>query len=285
VKLVRFGTRNRERPGIIDDQGGVRDLSGVVDDISGSTLLPDALAQLRALEPSDLPEVAGEPRLGPCIGRVGKIVAIGMNYSDHAAETGMEVPEEPVLFMKATSSICGPYDDVVLPPGAMSLDWEVELGVVIGTPAKHVDVADALLHVAGYCIVNDVSERDHQLGGTGQWVKGKSADTFCPLGPWLATADEITDPRDVGLWLDVDGRRMQEGSTRTMVFGVAELVSYVSRFMSLQPGDLISTGTPKGVGLGFDPPVFLRPGQVMHLGIDGLGEQKQRVVVSPDRSP
>jgi len=225
-----------------------------------------------------MPIVEGKPRIGPCVGSVGKFVCIGLNYSDHAAESGMKVPTEPVVFMKATSAICGAYDKVVIPRGAEKADWEVELGVVIGKEAKYVEEKDALSHVAGYCVVNDLSERAFQLEGTGQWVKGKSADTFGPIGPWLVTRDEVPDPQNLRLWLEVDGKRYQNGTTKTMVFGVAHLVSYLSRFMSLQPGDIISTGTPPGVGLGQKPPVYLRPGNVIRLGIDGLGEQRQEVV-------
>ena len=225
-----------------------------------------------------LPVVEGTPRLGPCVGSVGKFICIGLNYSDHAAESGMKVPTEPVVFMKATSAICGAYDKVVIPRGAEKADWEVELGVVIGKEAKYVEEKDALSHIAGYCVVNDLSERAFQLEGTGQWVKGKSADTFGPIGPWLVTRDEVPDPQNLRLWLEVDGKRYQDGTTKTMVFGVAHLVSYLSRFMSLQPGDIISTGTPPGVGFGQKPPVYLRPGNVMRLGIDGLGEQRQEVV-------
>jgi 2-keto-4-pentenoate hydratase/2-oxohepta-3-ene-1,7-dioic acid hydratase in catechol pathway len=240
--------------------------------------VPESLETLRKIDPKDLPLVAGAPRIGACVSGVGKFICIGLNYSDHAAESGMAVPVEPVVFMKATSAICGPYDDVIIPRGSEKTDWEVELGVVIGKEARYVTEGDALSHVAGYCVVNDVSERAFQLEGTGQWVKGKSADTFGPIGPWLVTADEVPDPQSLSLWLEVDGHRYQNGSTTTMVFGVAYLVSYLSRFMSLQPGDIISTGTPPGVGLGQKPPVYLRPGNVMRLGIEGLGEQRQAVV-------
>jgi 2-keto-4-pentenoate hydratase/2-oxohepta-3-ene-1,7-dioic acid hydratase in catechol pathway len=240
--------------------------------------MPESLAKLRKINPKDLPPVVGKPRIAGCVGGVGKFICIGLNYSDHAAESGMAVPVEPVVFMKATSAICGPYDDVIIPRGSEKTDWEVELGVVIGKEARYVTEREALSHVAGYCVVNDVSERAFQLEGTGQWVKGKSADTFGPIGPWLVTAEEVPDPQALGLWLEVDGHRYQNGSTATMVFGVAHLISYLSRFMSLQPGDIISTGTPPGVGLGQKPPVYLRPGNVMRLGIDGLGEQRQTVV-------
>jgi 2-keto-4-pentenoate hydratase/2-oxohepta-3-ene-1,7-dioic acid hydratase in catechol pathway len=280
VKLVRYGNAGKERPGILDEAGRVRDLSGVVRDISGDVLADDSLKKLRHLNTDTLPIVDGKPRLGPCVGSVGKFICIGLNYSDHAAESGMKVPVEPVVFMKATSCICGPNDEVVIPRGAEKTDWEVELGFVIGKEAKYVEERDALSYVAGYCVVNDVSERAFQLEGTGQWVKGKSADTFGPIGPWLVTRDEVPDPQNLHLWLEVDGKRFQDGSTKTMVFGVAHLVSYLSRFMSLQPGDVISTGTPPGVGLGQKPPIYLRPGNVMRLGIDGLGEQRQEVVAS-----
>lgn len=280
MKLVRYGKAGEERPGIVDVDGGLRDLSGVVGDITGAVLVAESLAELRKINSKDLPLVSGTPRIGACVGGVGKFICIGLNYSDHAAESGMAVPAEPVVFMKATSAICGPYDDVMIPRGSEKTDWEVELGVVIGKEARYVAEQDALSHVAGYCVVNDVSERAFQLEGTGQWVKGKSADTFGPIGPWLVTADEVGDPQKLGLWLEVDGKRYQNGSTATMVFGVAYLVSYLSRFMSLQPADIISTGTPPGVGLGQKPPVYLRPGNVIRLGVEGLGEQRQTVVPS-----
>jgi 2-keto-4-pentenoate hydratase/2-oxohepta-3-ene-1,7-dioic acid hydratase in catechol pathway len=278
MKLVRYGNPGLERPGLLDAEGLVRDLSGVVPDLAGPALQPDSLQALRTLDLRALPVVAPETRLGPCVGGVGKFVCIGLNYSDHAAESGMAVPNEPVVFMKATSAICGPNDNVVLPRDSSKCDWEVELGVVIGKEAKYVPERDALSYVCGYCVINDLSERKFQLEGTGQWVKGKSADTFGPIGPWLVTADEIENPQNLALWLEVDGRRYQNGSTKTMVFGVAHLVSYLSRFMSLQPGDILSTGTPPGVGLGQRPPVYLRAGNVMRLGIEGLGEQRQHVV-------
>jgi 2-keto-4-pentenoate hydratase/2-oxohepta-3-ene-1,7-dioic acid hydratase in catechol pathway len=278
MKLVRYGLPHREKPGILDSDGHIRELSGTVLDITGETLSPTNLSSLKSIDLAKLPVVPGTPRIGPCVGGVGKFVCIGLNYSDHAAEAGMKVPSEPVIFMKATSAICGPNDDIVIPKGGTKTDWEVELGVVIGTPAKYVSEADAMSYVAGYCAVNDLSERAFQLESTGQWVKGKSADTFGPIGPWLVTADEIPDPQDLNLWLEVDGHRSQNGSTRTMIFGVRQLVSYVSRFMSLQPGDIISTGTPPGVGMGKRPPVYLRAGNRVRLGIQGLGEQDQRVV-------
>jgi len=278
MKLVRYGNPGEERPGLLDSHGALRDFYAFVPDIAGSVLLPASLEKLRALDPATLPLVPGSPRLGPCVGAVGKFICIGLNYSDHAAESNMAVPAEPVVFMKATSAICGPHDQVIIPRGALKMDWEVELGVVIGKEAKYVEEADALNHVAGYCVVNDLSERAFQLEGTGQWVKGKSADTFGPIGPWLVTADEIPDPQNLHLWLEVDGHRYQSGSTSTMVFGVAHLVSYLSRYMSLQPGDIISTGTPPGVGLGQKPPVYLHPGNIITLGVEGLGEQRQEVV-------
>jgi 2-keto-4-pentenoate hydratase/2-oxohepta-3-ene-1,7-dioic acid hydratase in catechol pathway len=278
MKLLRVGMYGEERPAIVDADGMLRDLSGAVSDIAGEFLLPESLEKLRKISLKDLPLVGGTPRIGACVGGVGKFVCIGLNYSDHAAESGMAVPVEPVVFMKATSAICGPYDDVMIPRGSEKTDWEVELGVVIGREARYVTEEEALSYVAGYCVVNDVSERAFQMEGTGQWVKGKSADTFGPIGPWLVTADDVPDPQKLGLWLEVDGHRYQNGSTATMVFGVAHLISYLSRFMSLQPGDIISTGTPPGVGLGQKPPVYLRAGNVMRLGVEGLGEQRQAVV-------
>ena len=277
MKLLRYGAIGEEKPGLLAGDGSVRDLSGVIPDVDGSILAPESLARLRAIDPATLPAV--EPtRLGPCVAGVGKLVCIGRNYADHAAETGNAVPTEPVIFMKATSSIIGPYDTVVIPRGSQKTDWEVELGVVIGRTAKYVSEADALSYEAGYCVVNDVSERAFQLEGTGQWVKGKSADTFGPIGPYLVTADEVPDPQNLRLWLEVDGQRHQDGTTSDMVFGVAHLISYVSRFMSLRPGDILSTGTPPGVGLGHKPPIFLRAGQTMRLSVEGLGEQRQSVI-------
>jgi 2-keto-4-pentenoate hydratase/2-oxohepta-3-ene-1,7-dioic acid hydratase in catechol pathway len=278
MKLLRYGTKGSERPALLDKTGKLRDLSKIVPDISGLILGPDSLAKLLELDDQSLPEVTGSPRIGPCVANVGKFICIGLNYSDHAAESGMAVPTEPVVFMKATSSIIGPNDDVVIPKGSLKTDWEVELGVVIGKEAKYVAEADALSYVAGYCVVNDLSERAFQLEGTGQWVKGKSADTFGPIGPWLVTADEIPDPQNLNLWLEVDGHRYQDGTTSTMVFGVTHLISYLSQFMSLQPGDIISTGTPPGVGLGQKPPVYLRAGNIIKLSIEGLGVQTQLVV-------
>lgn len=278
MRLLRYGPPGSEKPAVIDADGNLHDLSGHISDIDASMLDDDTLARLRALDPASLPTVSGEPRIGPCVGNIGKIVCIGLNYSDHAAESGMEVPPEPVIFMKATSAICGPHDNVVIPHGAEKTDWEVELGVVIGKRASYVDEVRALDHVAGYCVVNDVSEREYQLHRAGQWVKGKSADTFAPIGPWLVTRDEVADPQALRLWLEVDGKRYQNGSTETMVYGVRFLVSYLSRFMTLNPGDIIATGTPPGVGMGQKPQVYLRPGQEIHLSVEGLGEQRQRTV-------
>lgn len=278
MKLLRYGPKGQERPGMLDAEGRIRSLEGVVPDIDGEVFSPAGMDRLRRAEPADLPLVEGRPRLGPCVGKVGKMICIGLNYSDHAAESGLQVPPEPVVFMKATSAICGPDDDVEIPRGSEQTDWEVELGVVIGREAKYVDETSALDHVAGYCVVNDVSERHFQIHRHGQWVKGKSHDTFGPLGPWLVTRDEVPDPNDLAMWLEVDGKRYQDGSTRTMVYKVPFLVSYVSQFMSLQPGDVITTGTPPGVGMGQKPPVYLRPGQTIRLGVEGLGEQTQRTV-------
>ena len=276
MKLLRIGEAGYERPAILDGEGKPRDLSSVVDDIAGETLLPETLAKLAALDPASLPELdAG--RIGPCVGQVGKFICIGLNYSDHAAETGAEAPKEPIIFMKATSAICGPNDEVKIPRGSVKTDWEVELGVVIGKGGVYIDEADALDHVAGYCVINDVSEREFQIERGGTWDKGKGCDTFGPIGPWLVTRDEVADPQKLKMWLDVDGKRFQDGSTETMIFGVAHLVSYVSRFMSLQPGDIISTGTPPGVGMGQKPPVYLKGGEVIELGIEGLGAQRQGV--------
>jgi len=278
MKLLRYGQRGAEKPGLLDSTGAIRDLSAVVPDIARDTLLPESLDKLRSLDPNSLPRVTGSPRIGPCVGYVGKFICIGLNYADHAAESNMPLPKEPIVFMKATSAIVGPNDNLEIPRGSTKTDWEVELGVVIGRPAKYVSQADALSHVAGYCAVHDVSEREFQLEGTGQWVKGKSADTFGPIGPWLVTTDDVKDSGNLNLWLEVDGHRYQDGSTSTLIFGVPYLVSYLSRFMSLQPGDIISTGTPPGVGHGKKPPVYLRAGQVVRLGVEGLGEQRQNVV-------
>ena len=277
MKLLRTGAQGQERPAILHSDGTIRDLSGVVDDIAHGTLLPEGLDKLRGVNAEELPIVDESTRVGACVGQVGKFICIGLNYADHAEESGMEVPKEPVIFMKATSAICGPNDDVVLPEGAKKGDWEVELGVVIGKEAKDVSEVEALEHVAGYCVINDVSERAFQLEHGGQWVKGKSADTFGPTGPWLVTRDEVADPSNLSMWLELNGEKVQDGSTRTMVFGVAHVVSYLSRYMSLQPGDIISTGTPPGVGFGMTPPKYLKAGDEMRLGIEGLGEQHQTV--------
>ncbi|MEE4120777.1 MAG: fumarylacetoacetate hydrolase family protein [Paracoccaceae bacterium] len=281
MKLVRYGEAGAEKPGMIDGASTLRDLSGEVADIAGEALLPETLSRLAALDPASLTEVEGAPRLGPCVGRVGKLIGIGLNYADHAAESGMPVPPEPVIFLKATSAICGPTDDVILPTGADRTDWEVELGVVIGREARYVAEAEAMAHVAGYCVVNDVSDRGWQMDRAGQWTKGKSADTFAPLGPWLVTADAVRDPQVLRLTLDIDGQRMQDGSTETMVYGVAHLVHYLSHVMSLQPGDVISTGTPPGVALGRADTPWLRPGQVMEAEVEGLGRQRNRIVAAP----
>jgi ureidoglycolate lyase len=277
MKLLRYGPKGQEKPGLLDAQGKIRDLSKVIGDLDGAALTDEGLAKLRALDPASLPVVEGNPRLGPCVARIGKFICIGLNYADHAAESNLPVPAEPVIFNKWTSAISGPNDDVEIPRGSKKTDWEVELGVVIGKPAKYVDEANALDYVAGYCVINDVSEREWQIERGGTWDKGKGFDTFGPIGPWVVTRDEVADPQNLNLWLEVDGHRYQNGSTKTMVFGVAKLVSYVSQCMSLQPGDVISTGTPPGVGMGVKPnPVFLKPGQTIRLGIEGLGEQTQK---------
>ncbi|MGX9731260.1 fumarylacetoacetate hydrolase family protein [Janthinobacterium aestuarii] len=278
MKLMRYGAKGAEKPALIDADGAVRDLSGVLSDITGATLGKDGLATLAALDIASLPVVANPGRIAPPWKGVGKFLCVGLNYADHAAESGMAVPAEPVLFMKATSAIIGANDAVVMPQDSKKSDWEVELGVVIGTTARYVSEADALSHVAGYCVVNDLSEREYQLERGGQWDKGKGCDTFGPIGPWMVTSDEVADPQNLGLWLEVNGKRVQDGNTRTMVFGVANLVSYISRFMTLYPGDIISTGTPPGVGMGQKPSaVYLKPGDTMRLGISGLGEQRQTV--------
>ena len=279
MKLIRYGEPNQERPGLLDNFGKLRDLSQVIPDLAGEYLLPDSIQRLHELDVNGLPEVNGNPRLGPCVGRIGKFICIGLNYSDHAAESGMQVPPEPVIFFKATSAVCGPNDNLIIPRGSTKTDWEVELGVVIGKPCKYLTEEEALNHVAGYCVIHDVSERAYQLERSGQWVKGKSCDTFGPIGPWLVTTDEISDPQNLGLWLEVDGHRYQDGTTNTMVYGVAYLVAYLSQFFTLRPGDVISTGTPPGVGMGVKPnAVYLRPGQEVRLGVDGLGEQLQITV-------
>ncbi|RKR07605.1 2,4-diketo-3-deoxy-L-fuconate hydrolase [Kushneria sinocarnis] len=278
MKLLRHGSRGHEKPGVLAADGSVRDLSRHVGDIAGETLLPEQLATLAALDPMTLPVVDEGMRLGPCVGRVGKFICIGLNYADHAAETGAELPAEPVVFNKWTSALCGPNDNVEIPRDSTKTDWEVELAVVIGRPGRYIDEQEAMAHVAGYCIANDVSEREFQLERGATWDKGKGCDTFGPLGPWLVTPDEIHDPHRLGMWLEVDGHRYQDGSTETMVFQVPQLIAYLSRFMSLQSGDVISTGTPPGVGMGQNPKVFLQAGQTMRLGIEGLGEQCQRTV-------
>jgi 2-keto-4-pentenoate hydratase/2-oxohepta-3-ene-1,7-dioic acid hydratase in catechol pathway len=278
MKLLRYGPRGQEKPGMLDRNGQLRDLSGAIKDLTPDALAPAALDKLKKLDPASLPAVSGNPRLGPCVAGISKLVCVGLNYVDHAKEAGMQIPTEPVLFLKAISSLSGPNDPVMLPKGAEKGDWEVELGIVIGTKAQYVSVHDALKHVAGYCIANDVSERNYQLERGGNWSKGKSADTFCPLGPWLVTTDEVPDPQALDLFCEVSGQRMQNGSTRNMIFNCAHIVSYISHFMTLMPGDVIPTGTPAGVGQGMKPPRFLRPGDVMRLGITGLGEQRQEVV-------
>jgi 2,4-diketo-3-deoxy-L-fuconate hydrolase len=283
MKLLRYGLPGRERPGILDHEGQIRDLSPVIDDIAGHALTAQGLAKIKAQNIDALPRIAADTRIGPCVGRVGKFICIGLNYADHAAETGASIPAEPIIFMKATSAICGPNDPVIQPLGSTKLDWEVELGIVIGTTARYVSEADAPNHIAGYCVVNDISERHFQLERGGQWDKGKGCDTFGPIGPWLVTADEAGNVEDLSMWLEVNGRRFQNGSTRTMIFKSHFLVSYLSHFMSLQPGDVISTGTPPGVGLGQKPPLYLKPGDVMELEIAGLGRQRQMVTRYEDR--
>ncbi|MDU4002615.1 fumarylacetoacetate hydrolase family protein [Pluralibacter gergoviae] len=279
MKLLRYGEPGRERPGLLDGEGRIRDLSAHITDVGGEALLPESLTRLRQLDINSLPVVDGRPRLGACVGGIGKFICIGLNYADHAAETGAALPDEPVIFNKWTSAVVGPNDNVIIPRGSQKTDWEVELGVVIGKGGRYINEADAMQHVAGYCVINDVSEREYQIERGGTWDKGKGCDTFGPTGPWLVTADEIPDPNALNLWLDVDGKRYQNGNTRTMIFKVPYIISYLSRFMSLQPGDVISTGTPPGVGLGQKPqPVYLRAGQTMRLGIEGLGEQQQLTV-------
>ena len=279
MKLLRVGAPGLEKPAILHSDGTYRDLSAIVPDLRGLVLTPEGLNRIRAVDPATLPVLDATLRIGPCVAFVGKFICVGLNYADHAAETGAPIPAEPILFQKATSAIIGPNDDVIIPKNALKPDWEVELGVIIGKEARYVDEANALDHVAGYCVVNDVSERHFQTERGGQWTKGKSADTFGPIGPWLVTTDEVPEPQNLKMFLDVDGHRYQDGSTKTMIFSVAQCVSYISQFMSLQPGDVISTGTPPGVGMGIKPePVWLKPGQTMHLGIEGLGEQTQRTV-------
>lgn len=281
MKLLRHGPSGAEKPGLMHDDGLIRDLSGVVPDIGGAVLSDEGLAALRRVDPGTLPVVPAATRIGPCVAGTGKFICIGLNYSDHAAETGSKVPKEPIIFMKATSAICGPNDPILIPRGSEKTDWEVELAVVIGKKAKYVTEAEALSHVAGYCVANDVSERTFQTERSGQWTKGKSCDNFGQIGPWLVTRDEVADPQDLDMWLKVNGQTMQNGSTRTMVYGVAFLVSYLSQFMTLHPGDIISTGTPPGVGMGMQPPRFLRPGDVVELGVTGLGSQRQDVIADP----
>mgnify|MGYP003625719661 CR=1 FL=1 len=278
MKLLRYGPKGQEKPGLLDETGNIRDISGLVSDVAGEALSDASLSELSTVDATTLPIVEGNPRIGPCVGAVGKFICIGLNYSDHAAESGMEMPSEPVIFFKATSAICGPNDDVEIPLDGTKTDWEVELGIVIGCEAKYVAEEDALQYVAGYCAINDVSERAFQLERQGQWAKGKSADTFGPMGPWLVTRDEVQNPQALSMSLDVNGHRYQDGTTRTMVYGVAYLVSYLSNFMSLQPGDVISTGTPPGVGMGQQPSVYLKAGDLLELEIEGLGSQRQRVV-------
>lgn len=280
MKLLRYGPAGQEKPGLLHD-GSIRDLSSHIDDLSGDALSDGTLAKLRMIDPAQLPEVDSSERIGACVGHVGKFICIGLNYADHAAESGMELPQEPVIFFKATSAITGPNDTVHIPRTSEKTDWEVELGVVIGKEAKYITPAEALDHVAGYCVVNDLSERDFQLHRSGQWVKGKSADTFGPIGPWLVTRDEVPDPQNLPMYLEVNGHRYQDGSTNTMHFNVATVIAHLSQFMSLQPGDVISTGTPPGVGMGQNPQIFLKPGDVMELGIEGLGTQKQEVIAAP----
>jgi len=283
MKLARIGSLGSEQPALVDDDGQIRSLAGIADDISGDTLSVEGLELLRAIDPKTLPILPPDVRYGACVGSVSKFVCIGLNYADHAKEAGMDLPAEPILFMKAPSAICGPNDDIIIPKNAEKTDWEVELGIVIGAVASHVTLESASDHIAGYCVVNDLSERAFQLEGTGQWVKGKSADTFGPIGPWLVTKDEISDVQNLEIWLRVNGKKLQSSNTLQMIFGVDELVSYVSRYMTLLPGDVIATGTPVGVGLGFDPPLFLKAGDRIELGVDGLGQQKQKTVDWPGR--
>ncbi len=278
MKLLRVGAKGAEKPAILAGDGTIRDLSGIIPDLAGAALSDESLERVRAVDPASLPQLSADERIGPCVGQVGKFICIGLNYADHAAETGAPPPAEPIIFMKATSAIIGPNDDVIIPRNSIKPDWEVELAVVIGKEARYVDEADAMDYVAGYCVCNDVSERHFQTERGGTWDKGKGCDTFGPIGPWLVTRDEVPDPQNLKMWLEVDGKRYQDGSTQTMIFGIAHVVSYVSQFMSLQPGDVITTGTPPGVGMGIKPePVWLKPGNVMRLGIEGLGEQTQNV--------
>ena len=279
MKLLRYGNPGQEKPGMLDQNGTIRDLSNIVEDIAEDVLMPEGLKKLKNLDPGSLPTIEGSPRMGACVSGIGKFICIGLNYSDHAEETGASVPSEPIIFSKATSAVCGPDDDIIIPRNSVKTDWEVELGVVIGKPAKYVEESSALDHVAGYCVINDVSEREYQIERQGQWVKGKSCDSFGPTGPWLVTPDEAGNPQNLKLWLDVDGRRYQDGSTNTMVYSVAFLIHYLSQFFTLHPGDVISTGTPPGVGMGQKPdPVYLRPGQTIRLGVEGLGIQTQKTI-------
>jgi 2-keto-4-pentenoate hydratase/2-oxohepta-3-ene-1,7-dioic acid hydratase in catechol pathway len=278
MKLLRYGPAGQEKPGMVDRDGKIRDLSAVVRDIDGEALAPASLDRLRRLDPATLPLVSGSPRLGPCVGNVPKIVAIGLNYRLHAQEAGMPIPTEPIFFMKATTSICGPNDDVIIPKGSQKTDYEVELGIVIGATARYVDIKDVANHIAGYCVVNDVSEREYQMERGGQWTKGKSCDTFCPLGPWLVTADEVGDAGKLQVSTDVNGERRQNSNTADLIFGIEHIVSYVSQFMTLLPGDVIPTGTPSGVAMGFKPPRFLKAGDAMRVAVEGLGEQNSRLV-------
>lgn len=281
MKLLRYGPAGGEQPGVLDGEGNIRSLVGIIDDVAGSALYRTSLDKLRALDLAELPLVDAGTRVGPCVGRIGKIMCIGQNYADHVAETGGTIPDEPKLFMKATSAVTGPQDEVMIPRGSEKTDWEVELAIVIGDTAKYVSEDEALDYVAGYCVMNDISERSYQKERSGQWTKGKSCDTFAPLGPWLVTRDEVADPQNLRLWQEVDGQRYQDSSTKEMIFGVRKLVSYLSEFMSLQPGDIISTGTPPGVGLGQTPPLFLKPGQTLRLSVEGLGEQQLTTVATP----
>ncbi len=281
MKLLRYGKAGAEKPGVLDADGKIRDLSGVIADVDAGTLSPASLRKLAKIDPASLPLVKGKPRLGACVARPLNFVCIGLNYADHAAETGAPIPKEPIVFLKSLGAYTGPNDNVKMPRGSKKMDWEVELGIIIGTTARYVTEADAMKHVAGYCVINDVSEREFQSERGGTWDKGKGADTFGPTGPWMVTKDEIADPQNLHMWLDIDGKRMQDGSTKTMIFGVKEIVSYVSHFITLHAGDVIATGTPPGVGLGKKPnPIFLKVGQTMHLGIAGLGEQTQTVIAA-----
>jgi 2-keto-4-pentenoate hydratase/2-oxohepta-3-ene-1,7-dioic acid hydratase in catechol pathway len=281
MKLLRYGPAGHEKPGIIDRDGRIRDLSGTIKDVNGDALSPAGLDRLRRLDLTTLPLVSGSPRIGACVGSVGKVVAIGLNYRKHAEEAGMPIPSEPIFFMKATSSICGPNDDVIIPKGSQKTDYEVELAIVIGTKANYVDAKDVSKHIAGYCVVNDVSEREYQLERLGQWTKGKSCDTFCPMGPWLVTADELNDAGNLQVTTDVNGERRQDSNTADLIFGIEHIVSYVSHFMTLYPGDVIPTGTPAGVAMGFKPPKFLNAGDRMRVAVEGLGEQNSRLVAYP----